>query len=196
MEIDLIREFIPAEDTARGPECLFQKHFSVYHALHVLKGKAGRRGYYLHLDPQRIRLLPVPGQGSCGYYYPEEGCFCGAVEKASGRCENHLRADSSGVNLPVHDPLHEFYMNRSNISFGESTELAANTEAIKNYALNREAADTALAVLGISRPDPRKIKERYRAVAREAHPDLNGGDDTRMKEINEAFSLLESVFRL
>jgi len=60
MEFDIIKYFIPSDINDPVQQTLFVKHFSIYHALYKLKFSAGLRGYYLHLDCMRIRLIQIP----------------------------------------------------------------------------------------------------------------------------------------
>ncbi len=47
------------------------------------------------------------------------------------------------------------------------------------------------ATLGVAKDaDPAAIKKAYRKLARRHHPDANAGDDTRFKEIGEAYAVL------
>ena len=46
-------------------------------------------------------------------------------------------------------------------------------------------------ILGVDRnADDKTIKSAYRKLARKYHPDVNKGNDTRFKEINEAYEVL------
>src|SRR4030042_491925 len=72
-EVDLLRILTGEKRMPAGRERLFEFHFSLYHALYRLKFEAGAAGYYLHFDPMRIRLIQMPGPGSCHHYYPETG---------------------------------------------------------------------------------------------------------------------------
>jgi DnaJ-domain-containing protein 1 len=55
----------------------------------------------------------------------------------------------------------------------------------------------ALAVIGVdadARPD--EIVVAYHAMAKQCHPDLCGGDDTRMIELNQAYATLRRLDRV
>ena len=46
-------------------------------------------------------------------------------------------------------------------------------------------------VLGVSKTATQnEIKKAYRELCKKYHPDKHGGDDTKIKEINEAYSVL------
>ncbi len=56
--------------------------------------------------------------------------------------------------------------------------------------------DDALAILGLDRStDWPAVRGAYRAAMRVAHPDLASGDSDRARRLNEAFAVLEPVFR-
>jgi hypothetical protein len=56
--------------------------------------------------------------------------------------------------------------------------------------------DDALALLGLDRStDWPAVRGAYRAAMRVAHPDVASGDAEAARRINEAFALLEPVFR-
>jgi DnaJ-domain-containing protein 1 len=58
--------------------------------------------------------------------------------------------------------------------------------------------DRALAVLDLAPPlDFTRIKARYKQLAKQLHPDANGGDkqaEERLKVVNQAYSILKSSF--
>ena len=46
-------------------------------------------------------------------------------------------------------------------------------------------------ILGVSKNATQdEIKKAFRTLSKKYHPDKNGGDDTKFKEINEAYSTL------
>ena len=52
----------------------------------------------------------------------------------------------------------------------------------------------ALEVFGLpSLPSPEDVKKRYRQLALQHHPDRTNGDQRKMKDINNAFEVLENV---
>lgn len=175
-----------------GSERLFELHFSFFHALYRLKSEAGARGYYLHLDPMRIRLVRAPGPGACRHYDPVTGRHCGGPAGDSGYCEAHL---DPGVLVSLSfDPLRDFYINPDNISFGESAILDRLMKGVVIYALRRGEVERALKVFGLSRPTMKRIKARYHELARSLHPDLHPGNESLMKELNHSYQVLMEIY--
>ena len=43
-------------------------------------------------------------------------------------------------------------------------------------------------------PTKEEVKKRYKELARKYHPDINGGDDTKMKQLNHYKDVLLSMF--
>ncbi len=194
MEADLLRTVTGGQRIPSGRERLFELHFSFYHALYRLKREAGDRGYYLHLDPMRIRLLRVPGPGACHHYYPETGSHCGLGAGDASYCARHRDPDRSAALF--FDPLYDFYTNPDNLSFGKSAVLEKLMKGVVIYALRRGEVERALKLFGLSRPTMKGIRKKYRELARSLHPDLHEGSESRMKELNCAYQVLMEIFSI
>ncbi len=175
---------------------LFILHFSLYHALYRLKETAGREGFYLHMDPMRIRLARVPGDGACRHYEPEPGRYCGAPAGGSGYCSVHDVLHPGPPTDVSWDCVREFYLNAGNIRFGRSDLLKKLMNGIFVYAFRKGEIESALALFGLSRPRRRTVRARYRELARKYHPDSEHGDESMMKRINSAYGVLLEVFML
>lgn len=191
MEADLLRSLTSKERIPTGRERLFELHFSFYHALYRLKREAGARGYYLHLDPMRIRLARIPGPGLCHHYDPQAGSHCRLATGGGDYCGAH---HGPGVNVIFFDPLYDFYTNPDNISFGESAVLEKLMKGAIIYALRRGEVERALELFGIARPTMKIIRKKYHEMAKKLHPDLNRGSEPLMKELNHAYQVLMEVF--
>lgn len=189
-EADLLRTITGLARMPAGRDKLFELHFSFYHALYRLREEAGPRGYYLHLDPMRIRLVRIPGPGVCHQYFPETGSFCGGDAGSGLYCPSHC---DPGAALSF-DPLRDFYTNPENISFGTSAVLERLMKGVVLYALRRGEVERALDLFGLPRPTMKSIKKKYHAMAKSLHPDLNRGSEARMKELNHAYQVLTEIF--
>ena len=189
-EYEILKRFTPAARDDGAPFSMFERHFSLYHALYLLKFHAGALGFYLHIDPLRVRLLPVPPRGRCGHYDPETGSFC--TEEACGFCPAH--DDGSERSLPSFDPMSGFYSDPENISFGESEILENVMRGFRLYCIHKREIDDALKLFGLRNPDRLKISLRYRKLAGEFHPDRCGGSGEKMKELNSSYAILKEVF--
>ncbi len=194
MEADLLRTLTGEKRIPSGREKLFELHFSFYHALYRLKEKAGARGYYLHLDPMRIRLVRIPGAGACHQYDPERGSHCGLETDDGAYCALHRVPDSEGA--MTFDPLYDFYTNPENISFGASAVLEKLMKGVVIYALRRGEVERALELFGLSRPTMKSIKRKYHEMAKSLHPDLDRGSEPLMKELNCAYQVLMEVYAI
>jgi len=192
-EDDLLRILTGAQRMPAGRERLFELHFSLYHTLYRLKFESGAGGYYLHLDPMRIRLIRTPAPGSCHRYYPETGSHCGLDAGDAIYCGLHQDPGANGLSF---DPLLDFYSNPDNISFGTSAILGKLMKGVIIYALRRGEVERALNVFGMSRPTMKSIKKKYHELAKSYHPDRNNGDDSLMKELNHSYQVLMEVFVL
>ncbi len=198
MEIELIREFYKDSNISGSTEKLFQVHYSLFHLLYKLKQRAGKDNYYLHIDPMRIRLIPVPSEQFCSYYNAEKGRFCNKkIEKIkSNFCGYHIQHYGDTLNKLVFDPLYEFYNNSENINFGKSEILKKLMRGAVVYALRKGELDRALKFFGIVKPDGKIIKKKYHELARKYHPDKSGGDDRMMKALNISYQILREVYVL
>ena len=195
MEYDIIKYIIPPDKDNPDEYTLYVKHFSLYHALYKLKFYAGSKGFYLHLDCMRIRLVHIPGTGHCRHYNPEDGNFCGSAVSASGDyCTLHEDEYAHYRNSAAFDYLQDFYSDPENITFGESDILRKLMSGIRVYCCRRHDIDEALKFFGIHKPGKKLITSRYRELAGKFHPDRCGGSDEMMKKLNRSYMILKEVF--
>lgn len=193
MELDLIKQFIPHDHSKSVQHTLFVKHFSIYHALYKLKFSAGLKGYYLHLDCMRLRLIHIPDSGLCRHYDPENGIFCGR-STSDDFCKLHDAGYADYHDSATFDILQDFYTDEDNITFGDSEILKKLMSGIKTYCCKRKDIDEALKFFDISKPGVKKITNRYRQLALKYHPDKCSGSEEMMKKLNSAYMILKEVY--
>lgn len=194
MESVLIRLMNHGEKIPGEYQKLFRIHFSLYHSLYKLKMYAGEMGYYLHLDPMRIRMLKIPEMEICHHYYHDEGNFCMESGGLNGYCPDHLIEHGETMGRLVWDPLHEFYSNPENISYSRSDLISKLMKGMVIYSAKRGEIDRALNFFGITDPDRNRIKKRYHDLAKQYHPDRMNGDETLMKRLNISYRVLMEVY--
>jgi len=193
-EAALLKHLTGLRFLSDGGEDLYSLHFSLYHALHSLRRDDACRGMYLHLDPMRIRLVETPEPSRCSHYFPEEGSYCGRPAERRGLCSYHASAAPGDADLPLYDPMDDFYLNPENIAFGASPLLEKITRGIIVYSLRRGEVEAALRFFGIAGPSRRVVQKRYYELARKYHPDLEKGNDEMMKLLNSHYQVLREIF--
>jgi hypothetical protein len=177
-------------------ENLYIAHFSLYHALYNLKLTKGNEGYYFHLDPMRIRMLLAVERGRCGYYYPDKGIFCGDSSDDENFCTDHKPRDQKIYCSASFDVLKDFYENPENVNFGMDAILKKLSNGIILYSLRKGEVDQAKVFFGIDYPDKKIVVKKYRELALKYHPDRNGGNEQKMRELNSHYQILREVFIL
>ena len=190
----LLKKAVGIDSLPGGHEELFALHFSLYHQLYRLKREAGADNWYLHLDPMRIRLVPVPGEGHCHSYLPEQGTFCPNDTEDSPWCAGHAGELAETAGALHFDPMLDFYTNPENISFGRSDLLRRQMRGVMVYAFKKGEIEAALDFFRITNPSRKKVQRRFHELAKEYHPDRNGGDDVLMKRLNHAYQVLCEVY--
>lgn len=88
------------------------------------------------------------------------------------------------------DPLREYYLDLDNLADTGETEVNELLEAFWQEFACHSGRAGALAELGLSDPvDEHTIKQAYRRLAMEHHPD-RGGDRLKLQAINSAYATL------
>ena len=143
---------------------LFQIHFMVFHCLYLIKDQWLSEEKYC-LNIDPIKITLLPYVKS----FKEE--------------------------IVIADPLRAYYLDLSNL---EATDAEAVEQLIASFWKRFVAADDlqdALSVFGLEEGvDFERIKQRYRQLAMDYHPD-RGGDSLKLAEINQAMDVLKSYYR-
>lgn len=97
----------------------------------------------------------------------------------------------SGENsLQVDDKLKAYYLDFNNLENTTENDVYEMLASFWNKYNNFENRDEALAELGLKEPvDNKVIKETYRRLIMQHHPD-RGGDTEKIQKLNEAIKLL------
>lgn len=153
-------------DYSFHPLTLFRVHFQVFNALHRLQPEFARGGQVLVISPLAIYLRPlVEGESASAVADADEG------------------------------PLRGFYLDWS---YYDSATEEAVVELLAGFWKRMERGSSpsdqeraeALAELELSDPVSREdIKQRYRRLAMDHHPD-RGGSERRLQKINAAMAVL------
>lgn len=92
--------------------------------------------------------------------------------------------------LTMHDRLAEYYLDLTNLEHTSNDDVNKLIASFWTRLNKHDKRDEALAALGLKDPVSNStIKETYRKLAMEHHPD-RGGDNTRLQAINNAISIL------
>lgn len=168
-EYELIRQLESGDniiDVDAGYQLgLFKKHFMVMNALYRLQVELVVEGVYLEVSALNIAIRTV-------------------------------NTESTGANLPDHADvkLREYYLDWNNYdATGEAEVQQLLSGFWKRYAAMDKQQD-ALQVLGLAADtDWQTIRESYRRLARQHHPD-KGGDDKKFIAIREAYEVLRCSY--
>ncbi len=194
-ESALLKELAGVSSLPGDMRELFNLHFALFNTLYLLKFELAPRGYYLHIEPMRIRLVPAPGAGACHHYDPESGSYCAAASGGFPYCASHSPMYADRQDAVSFDPLLEFYLNPENIAFGESDLLKKLMNGVMVYAFRRGEVRESLEFFDLVNPNRAIVRRRYRELARRYHPDITG-DDAMMKKLNRSYQVLCEVFQV
>ncbi len=181
METTLMRELDRLGWPSDESQSLFVRHFSLFHVLYRIKSDYGRRGFYMHIDTMRIRLLALPS-GGCENYDPHSGKFCALRDCTRHRIKRGI----------VPDYFTSFYLDKTNIAF-ESVINTRYIDALIYFGCNKRNVDEALRFFGLSSPDKKLAAAAYYRLAKKCHPDHGGSEET-MKLLNSHYAVLKRCF--
>lgn len=140
---------------------LFQSHFFLFHILYHLRD---------HLIEKRCSLLSIH-------------CLKIILEPFIVELSNETV-------IPA-DPMREYYLDLNRLEGIDEQQVRQMLDNFwKRYFCNDKRKE-ALSILGLEEAhDPGEIKEQYRRLAHQHHPD-HGGDPERFRQINEAMEILK-----
>ncbi|GAB4262227.1 DNA-J related domain-containing protein [Deferrisoma sp.] len=167
-EYDLL-ERLRGDGPLRGLTALelFRVHFLLFHHLYRLRRaleRASRGSLEIHV--LRIRLLPL---------------------QAAARNPAGLPA--------APDPLETYYLDLTHLARTGEEDVREMLRWFWKQFRVYHRGEEALAALGLGpQAGPAEVRRRFRALAREHHPDA-GGDPERFREITRAMAVLRELGR-
>ncbi len=143
---------------------LFQKNFAIKNALYELQQELVAEGFYLEITPLKTILLPLTETGQ---------------QQVASSGEANLR---------------DFYGDWKNCEDATEESVQALLQSFWQRFFREDQRPEAFEVLGLPLDvSEEEIKQRYRKLAAEYHPD-RGGDAVRFMEIREAYEVLKNTF--
>lgn len=196
MESVVIREIV--NPLCNGyPVTLYQKHFSLFHALYSIKNDPAYYKYMVHIHPMHIVIRNYPVCNKCIDYNPSTDSFCEDQTVDGTYCAFHYNLYAPFKGSMVYDPLNEFYSDPYNINYEYSDELKKVYSGFTKYIINRRKVEQALSFFSFSSMEhcnKALLQKRYRELVKKYHPDHYHGDTTMIKEINAHYTLLKEIF--
>ncbi len=151
------------------PLSLFRSHFLVFNALYRLKIKAHiEKRYTLAISSLEIKATPVQA----------------GLETNS----------SSEKDMTAFDEVGLFYLDLKHLTQTQEADVNKLLDQFWLHYFNDEQKINALNTLGLSEPvDFKQIKQQYRRLAMQHHPD-RGGDGDTLIEIHQAMQCLQHYY--
>lgn len=179
------------------PVTLYQKHFSLFHALYSIKNDPANYKFMVHIHPMHIVIRNYPVNNKCIDYNPCTNSFCKNQTVDGTYCAFHYNLYAPFKGSMTCDPLNEFYSDPYNINYEYSDELKKAYDGVSKYIINRRKVEDALSFFSFSSIEhcnKALLQKRYRELVKKYHPDHYHGDTTMIKEINAHYTQLKAIF--
>lgn len=195
MESVVIREFVnPLCDS--DTVTLYQKHFSLFHALYSIRNDPAYSTYMVYIHPMNIIIRSYPAYNKCIEYNPWTDSFCENPTVDGTYCKFHYDLYAPFKGAMIYDPLNEFYSDPYNIEYEYSDELKKVYNGFRKYIVSRQKVEKALSFFSFSAIEycnKALLQKRYRELVKRYHPDHFHGDIEMIKEINSQYNLLKEI---
>lgn len=156
---------------------LFKTHFLVYHALYQLQVECWEESQrLLDISALSIGFIDAPA----AHAHADVPATSTVIQPTA----------SPPVSYESHQKLRAYYLDWSNLETATPESVDELLNQFWSYYVSQDDQANALAILQLP-PDATEIalKERYRRLAMEHHPD-RGGDAETFQKINWAFGIL------
>lgn len=194
-ESELLRAAWPDESFHDWPALeLYRRHFHLFASLYALGTDYYQAGFYLHVHFMRTSLCQLPNDGSCAWFFPEDGRFCGRELP----CDLH---GSGNTALPSPADSRSFYADPSNIDWLDGASAEALGRNAWDLLCSWPRAEAAWRTLGLEPGTPLdRSRQRYRELVRLNHPDVAGenhdASSAAFLKIQDAWQVLCEVLPL
>lgn len=191
METHLLQHFFPEVPVAIDSLDFFHAHFNLYHYIYKLADTLMEKGKeLLFIRLSSCYLLPYPETGKCRYFEEETPGFCQNPADHTGYCILHREMAGRENNLPGFRGMRDYYLDLSNDSSMNEEELQHMTAGVSAWIGSLDEIEHSLKTLGLNRScSISRLKERYRYLARENHPDKQG-QALQFSEIHSAYKTI------
>jgi len=191
LESQLLQHFFPHVPVAMDSLDFFHAHFNLYHYVYKLADRVNKGDQeLLYIRLSSCYLLPYPPKGKCRYFQEDSVTFCGHRADASGYCIIHKEIASRENSLPGFRGMRDYYLDLSNDQSMSQEELEHMTAGVSAWIGSLDQIENSLKLLGLPRNcSLTRLKERYRYLAREHHPDKKG-EALYFNEIHQAYKTI------
>lgn len=194
-EAALLKELFPDIEVNPNDLNFFKAHFVLYHYLYKLSSYLtdNEHEFRLYFRLSSLYLLKVPTKGRCTFFIDDDIKFCNIkCDKEKNMCERHLSMDQQNVESGSLDfeGLRSYYLDWNNLNNTNQEDLdRMNRGAFYLIGSTNEIKESLNFMSLEANVSEQRIKNRYRYLATEMHPDT-GGDEQRFAELNKAYKIL------
>lgn len=190
-ESQLLKHFFPHVPVAVDSLDFFHAHFNLYHYIYKLADQVNSGNKeLLYIRLSSCYLLPYPEPGGCRFLEEDPVGFCGQRADNSGYCIIHKEMKSRKNSLPGFRGMRDYYLDLSNDQSMSQEELEHMTAGVSAWIGSLDEIESSLKLLGLPRNcSLTRLKERYRYLARENHPDKKG-EALHFNEIHQAYKII------
>lgn len=194
-ESDLMKIALPKVNMiSSGALELYRWHFVLFNALYKLSDEFRATGMFLFIHFMKTSLQPFPAKGLCQFFSEETGCFCAAAVATDALyCQFHA-AQIDNLSLSQVSEKY-FYFDTTNFNALTQENAEKFIAGAWNLLLNRDEHIRCWKIIGLPiNSDIKLLKQRFRQLAHECHPDIYPERAQQFIKINSAYRRIISSF--
>lgn len=187
-ESDLMRVALPEVNMISSSALeLYRWHFVLFNALYLLADEFRATDMHLFIHFMKTSLQPFPPLGLCQFFNDNSCCFCAVP--GSGKpayCEFHAtQIDETGLSQ-ISDKY--FYTDTSNFNALTPDSAEKFIAGAWNLLQNQEDYKRCWEIIGLpENSDLKLVKQRFRQLAQQCHPDIYPDRAQQFVNINSAY---------